>query len=148
MHNKEYYRASDDAKLLLMMLPPRDAQLYIFGRPGDLSAMIDELATDPQHTLILWPGEAALTVEDFVRQLPTNSAWRRTRNMAAAAPPQTLPLMRVVVIDGVYRNARMMFRHLLELQAARSLTVPHVALHPTTLSVYSRAQHGYAQALR
>ena len=36
MHHKEYYRASDDAKLLLMMLPSENARLLIYGRPGDL----------------------------------------------------------------------------------------------------------------
>jgi hypothetical protein len=41
----------------------------------------------------------------------------------------------------------MMFRHLCKLRQQQDLPpLQHVALHPTTLSVYSRAQHGYAEA--
>ena len=40
-----------------------------------------------------------------------------------------------------------MFRHIVKQRAdANKQPLQHVALHPKTLSVYSRAQHGYAQA--
>ena len=38
----------------------------MYGRPGDLAALRDELAIAPRHTLLLWPGEGALTVEPHV----------------------------------------------------------------------------------
>lgn len=166
MHHKEYFRASDDAKLLLMMLPPEHQRLFIFGRPGDLTELMAELDDDPEHALMLWPGEGALTVDQFLSALPPSSAWAQRHKASAAAPPPTttadariprgaarqsadddgtrLPVLRVVVLDAVYRHARTMFRHLAKLRAERPLQ--HVALHPKTLSVYSRAQHGYAQA--
>ena len=55
--------------------------------------------------------------------------------------------LRVVVLDSVYRHARAMFRHLHKRAEAAGHAPPvHVALHPRTLSVYKRAQNGYAQA--
>jgi DTW domain-containing protein YfiP len=90
-----------------------------------------------------------------VDSLPRSSGWaerarRRRRDGREGEEAETttargdLPWLRVVVLDGVYRHARTMFRHLAKLRAGRP--PPHVALHPTTLSVYSRAQHGYAAA--
>ena len=55
-------------------------------------------------------------------------------------------MLRVVVLDAVYRHARTMFRHLNKMVTSPSQPLQHVALHPKTLSVYSRAQNGYAQA--
>lgn len=162
MHHKEYLRASDDAKLLLMMLPPDRARLFIFGRPGDLEALQSELDEDSGHSMVLWPGDGALTVAQWQRgAAPHGSPWQRmgkhidkgavsnaASNAAcdaeAGAAHRAPPLLRVVVLDAVYRAARMMFRHLRKMREHRPL--PAVALHPTTLSVYSRAQHGYAQA--
>ena len=148
MHHKEYWRASDDAKLLMMMLPPEQAKLFIFGRPGDLAAIEAELNEDPSHSMMLWPGEGAQTVEEFVGALPAESPWRRARGQpddSQSVDRSTWPTLRVVVLDAVYRHARNMFRHLRKLRGPDSV-VQHVALHPKTLSVYSRAQHGYAQA--
>ena len=36
--------------------------VQVYGRPGDLAALREELAIAPEHTLLLWPGEGALTV--------------------------------------------------------------------------------------
>ena len=36
--------------------------MQVYGRPGDLAALREELAIAPEHTLLLWPGEGALTV--------------------------------------------------------------------------------------
>jgi len=56
-----------------------------------------------------------------------------------------MPLLRVVVLDGVYNHARAMFRGLRRRLPAAHVP-PHVALHPTTLSVYHRATQSYASA--
>ena len=146
MHHKEYYRASDDAKLLLMMLPQANARLLLFGRPGDLDALHSEIDEDPSHSLMLWPGEGAQTVEQFVGALPPTSQWRQ-QHSSTEPVEQKRPVLRVVVLDAVYRHARTMFRHIVKQRAdANKQPLQHVALHPKTLSVYSRAQHGYAQA--
>lgn len=154
MHYKEYLNAGDDAKLLLAALPAERSDLFVFGRGGDWQRLAAELGIDPPHTLLLWPGDGAVTVDDFVAGLPATSPWR-SRGGAPDAPPTALagrdehsderrPLLRVVVLDGTYANARSMFRHVRkELPAAH---VPlHVALHPSTLSVYHRAQQSYAR---
>ena len=44
------------------------------------------------------------------------------------------------MLDGVYNDAAAMFRHLRK----RGWAPPHVGLHPSTLSVYRRATHGYS----
>ena len=146
MHSKEWMCASDDAKLLVAMLPADRVRLYVYGRAGDLDALSDELRADPAHTLVLWPGAGACTVDEWISRLPAGSARALARSRAAPAdaagndaPP---PLLRVLALDGVYHDANAMWRHLVK----RAQPPPHVALHPKTLSVYSRAQHGYAQA--
>lgn len=91
-----------------------------------------EMEIDRAHTLILWPGESALTVEQFLAALPENSPWRernqaRRQSESAVAPVfegargdqqaataetlggtrlREMPILRVVVLDGVYRHAR------------------------------------------
>ena len=117
MHHKEFLSAGDDAKLLTAMLPPEQARVFVYGRRADWDALAAELAADPQHTMLLWPGEGALTVGEFVeRRLPQSSPWRRVaaggRGEAEGEAEASRPLMRVVVLDGVYNHARSMFRAL------------------------------------
>jgi len=78
MHHKEYLGAGDDAKLLMAMLPPDQARLFVYGRARDWVALAEELAADPAHSLILWPGDGALTIDEFISALPESSAWRRS----------------------------------------------------------------------
>jgi DTW domain-containing protein YfiP len=142
MHHKEHFSAGDDAKLLLAMLPQANAELFVFGREGDWARFSAETSVDPVHTLTLWPGEEALTVAEFVAQLPATEApgWQ---SAPYADPPVCLPVLRVVVLDGTYTQARNMFK-------AMKKNLPHnppfIALHPSTLSVYHRAQKKYAAA--
>ena len=166
MHYKEYLSAGDDAKLLLAMLPPRNAKLFVFGRIGDWQAFEEELSSDPMHTLTLWPGDGALTIEHFLTELPENSRWKKlggrtaTAAAAAAAPDADIakmgnesatgdddgdrpPMLRVVVLDGVYSHARTMFK---TMRQRLSSFPKFVALHPDTVSVYHRAQKSYGAA--
>lgn len=171
MHHKEYLSAGDDAKLLLAALPESQSDLFVFGRSGDWLRLAAELAVDPVHTLLLWPGDGATTVDAFIAGLPTHSPWRAAARTpsgcggdggrdggggdggdgggggsggapAPAAP--TAPLLRVLVLDGVYGHARSMFRHMRK-ELPRAHMPQHVALHPSTLSVYHRAQQSYAR---
>jgi hypothetical protein len=79
-------------------------------------------------------------------------------------------MLRVLVLDSVYKSARQMFRHFQEFIAppapaqaggcssselvgnplgrSKVTAIRNVALHPNTLSVYSRALGGYAEASR
>jgi DTW domain-containing protein YfiP len=172
MHHKEFLNAGDDAKLMLSLLP--DTKLFVYGRTGDWQALQTELAVDPAHNLLLWPGDGATTVGRWAGSLPETSPWRAAAiatadagegdiaataatvvstepavddtaaavaSAASAAPAADLsarPTVRVLVLDGVYAHARAMFRALRR-RLAPALLPPHVALHPTTLSVYHRA---------
>lgn len=163
MHYREYYSAGDDAKLLLAMMPSACCENFIFGRQHDFERLRQELAVDPVHTLILWPGRGASTVKAWRASRPTTDGWgvaasAASSNAAGSDQPPTRgvshrPLLRVVVLDGVYAHARLMFKTLAtaleaEQQAARQAAdrILHVALHPKTLSLYHRAQGGYAEA--
>ena len=76
MHHKEFLGAGDDAKLLIAMLPPEQAGLFVYGRSDDWDSFAAEIALDPAHCLILWPGDGALTVDQYLGALPATSAWR------------------------------------------------------------------------
>lgn len=146
MHYREFLSAGDDAKLILAMLPSQ-AKSYIFGRKGAVEELVAEMALDPRHTLILWPGSGALTVEEWHAARPGALAgWGVARTDSPPSDAATRPLQRVVVLDGVYTHARHMFRALRAALAARTLSIAHVALHPRSLSLYHRAHGGYAKA--
>lgn len=174
MHYKEYFSAGNDAKLMLALLPGerQRSQLFVFGRKGDWEKFQTECSLDPDHTLLLWPAENSLTVDGFILKLPEDSPWRqqvgRTRQDDGADvgadvdanckkkssetesdPDHTndLPTLRVIVLDGVYSQARSMFKTIKRRFAVDCVPVPpHIALHPKTLSVYHRAQKNYAQS--
>ncbi len=158
MHYKEYLSAGNDAKLLLALLPGKRqrSQLFVFGRSGDWEIFQDECASDPDHTLLLWPAEKALTVDGFISQLPVDSPWRQRAEQIVQQDPvgeiepeheYDLPTLRVIILDGVYSQARAMFKTIKKRFMANSVPIPpHVALHPKTLSVYHRAQKNYAQS--
>ena len=132
-------------QLVLAMLPAAQASLFISDVPDDVRRLDAELAADPEHTLILWPAHDALTIEDFLGRLPADSPWRERGSAAGGgALSAEAPLLRIVVIDAVYNRARRMFNRLRQLHADRP--IPNVALHPTTLSVYHRAQANYRDA--
>jgi hypothetical protein len=161
MHYKEYLSAGDDAKLLLAMLPPSNVKLYIFGRSGDWEAFVEELSFDPVHTLTLWPGEGALTIEQYLSELPNNSPWWQTTSPSGSSSIDNTrsnedassihhPMLRVIVLDGVYSHARTMFKTMRQRLSnddeSYNLFPKFVALHPDTVSVYHRAQKNYATA--
>jgi DTW domain-containing protein YfiP len=168
MHYKEYFSAGNDAKLLLAMMPEELKELYLFGKEGDWDKFETECALDPNHTFLLWPAEDALTVDGLVHKLPIDSPWRecqqventqqiieKTTRMTeenksigkenSKISNHSLPTLRVIVLDGVYSQARSMFRTI-KRRFPPSLVPPYVALHPTTLSVYHRAQKSYSQS--
>lgn len=150
MHYKEYLSAGDDAKLLLAMLPLNNAKLYIFGRKGDWQAFEEELTLDPVHTLTLWPGEGALTIDQYLSELPNSSSWRQVSTSCSSSIDITRngdhPVLRVVVLDGVFSHARTMFKTMRQRLSDRNLFPKFVALHPDTLSIYHRAQKNYGNA--
>jgi len=145
MHHKEYLSAGDDAKLLPMILPPENSELFVFGLAEDWKRFGEELAVDPAHTLTLWPGDDALTVESWTASLAEDSPWRVTAHSPNPPPKSARPFLRVVVLDACYGQARQMFRAM-RTRLPPDRNPPYVALRPSTLSVYHRAQKNYAAA--
>lgn len=168
MHHKEYLSAGDDAKLLLRMLPD-NSKLFVFGKEGDWELFEEECAIDPVHTLTLWPTEGALTMQEYLNNhLPDESPWRQQQqrrskrkeandnhNAKKVEQPspsesesqQPLPVLRVIVLDGVYSHARNMFSAMKK-RLPQQQQPPFIALHPDTVSVYHRAQKTYATSSR
>lgn len=160
MHYKEYLSAGDDAKLLPAMLPPRNVKLFVFGREGDWQAFVEEISLDPRHTLTLWPGDGAMMIENFLAELPNNSTWRPSGRTTARIPDASItvggentisdesdmPMLRAIVLDGVYSHARTMFKTMRQRLVPRGIFPKFVALHPDTVSVYHRAQKSYGAA--
>ena len=151
MHYREFLSAGDDAKLLLALLPPDQVKNYVFGQRNALEQLREELAVNPENTLILWPGKGACTVEEWraLRAAPgaaESGSRAEEANDDACASVSTRRLVRVVVLDGVYTHARLMFRTLTAALAADGVRIAHVALHPHSLSLYHRAQKRYSTA--
>ncbi len=155
MHYKEYLSAGNDAKLLKALLPGVQSELFIFGKVGEWEKFQAECSVDPSHTILLWPADDALTVDDFVTKLPYDSPWRECRqqkgeeesvqNTASDQSKKDQRTLRVIVLDGVYSQARAMFRAI-KRRFPQSIVPPYIALHPDTLSVYHRAQKNYSQS--
>ena len=123
MHYKEYLSAGNDAKLLLALLPKtakQRSQLYVFGKRGEWEKFQDECSIDPTHTIMLWPAENALTIEGFRSQLPEDSPWRNEHKPI----PERLPTLRVILLDGVYSQARSMFKTIKRRFRANNVPVP------------------------
>lgn len=149
MHYKEYLSAGDDAKLLPAMLPPRNVKLFVYGREGDWQAFVEEISSDPIHTLTLWPGDGAMMIENFLAELPNMSTWRQSGRTTAGMPHANIavvPMLRAIVLDGVYSQARTMFKTMRQRLVPLGIFPKFVALHPDTVSVYHRAQKRYGAA--
>jgi DTW domain-containing protein YfiP len=154
MHYREFLSAGDDAKLLLALLPPDQVKNYVFGQRNALEQLREELAVNPENTLILWPGKGACTVEEWRASRAAAGAADAAESGARAEEAYDDPgasvssrrLLRVVVLDGVYTHARLMFRTLTAALAADGVRIAHVALHPRSLSLYHRAQKRYSTA--
>jgi hypothetical protein len=132
------------------MLPSEQAELFVFGKQGDWDRFQAEVAIDPVHTVTLWPGEGAQTCSEFIGNLPNDSPWRNANSnsddddvSASRAREDDLPLLRVIVLDGVYSQARNMFK---TMKKKIPVCPPYVALHPETLSVYHRALKNYSKS--
>ena len=71
MHYKEYYSAGNSGKLLISMFP--NAELFIFGLKTDWERLVVELAVDPQHNMVLWPGSESISLDEFIIKTKTSN---------------------------------------------------------------------------
>jgi DTW domain-containing protein YfiP len=166
MHYKEYYNAGNDAKLLLQILPHTQCELFIFGIAEDWTKFQNELTKDPVHTMLLWPCDESLTVNEYLKTLPNSEIFQQHQHVEMATtatatatttstptptptpmptPTPTTTTLRVVVLDGVFNHANSMFRSIRR-RLPSSIHPPPVALHPSAISIYHRAKKNYAAA--
>jgi len=139
MHPRDWYNAGDDAKILLNAAPDA-TELFVFGRPGDDARLRGALEA-AEAAVLLFPDEAALTVEEF------RERWRGRSDVvtpavdgqiaAAATRAAPDPALAIVVIDGTWNNVKQVMKHFNREVGPQT---PHVRLQPTALSVYARTQ--------
>ena len=144
MHHKEYLNAGNSAKVLLAMLPEERIELYVYGRAGDFERLVDEILIDRTHTLTLWPGKHSQTIQEFTGELSTDSWWKTQENNTPKAASEK-SLLRIVVLDGTYNNAKNMHKTLRRRLGERA--PQNVALHPTEVSQFHRAQKHYGASI-
>ena len=149
MHSKEYMSAGNSAKLLIQLLP-KQTELFLFGKKGEIDRLFEEIKVNKHNTMILWPGKNALSVADFLAASSVVASHKTRFGTHRAAEQPRLPppppvLVRAIVLDGTYTQARNMLASLRKRFGVNNLPVT-VQLRPTTVSVFHRAQKNYGKA--
>jgi DTW domain-containing protein YfiP len=170
MHHKEYLNAGNSAKSLIALLPTEYLTLYVYGREGDFDRCIDEMMINHgRHTAILWPGESAISVEEFISSTKSSdeTMMESERNDGSSANTDnkkqdieegdddeeetTDAIIRIVALDGTYKNAKNMYktiRQRLGEKGAQQDMPSCIALHPKSVSKFHRAKKNYGTAIR
>lgn len=149
-HARDYLNAGDDAKLLPCCVAGNaSTEIMLFGTPDD-EQLASAVMAQPERSLLLFPDETAITIQDYLRGCTTAAA---LGGDSGAARDTSMPGSRqgtsgtvvvreeltVVVLNGTWGNVKPMLRHF-NTKIDPSRRVRHVALQPETLSVYARAQ--------
>lgn len=134
MHWKEYFRASNTAKVLLIAAP-NSSKLYLFGRKKEEQELIHEMSKDPQHTFLLFPAEDFVTTQQFLHKMELEQKQEKFENF-----PTEEPTITVVVIDGTWGNAATIMRFLNKATKDKKIFLQKLKLEPTTLSSFTRTQ--------
>ena len=169
MHHKEYLNAGNSSKSLIALLPEDCVTMYVYGKEGDLDKCLDEMMVNQGRlTAILWPGESAISIGEFIRSLPSPNYWksddgklnvgkeyRSAGGDAAASEVEEEgydEILRIVALDGTYKNAKNMYKSISRRlgDGGRNIiaTPPCIALHPKSVSQFHRAKKNYGAAIR
>ena len=159
LHHKEYLNAGNSAKSLIALLPKENIELYVYGKEGDFDRCINEMMIDHgRQTAILWPGENAIPVEQFTsscRSIHINNS--KTTKVGSdvgtiannKADEQQMQIIRIVALDGTYKNAKNMHKTIRRRLAEEEHTMPVcIALHPKSVSQFHRAKKNYGAAIQ
>lgn len=138
MHHKEYLGAGNSAKLLWALLP-QHTELYLFGKRGEVDRLFRDISKD--NAMILWPGEDAISVSQF---MATTNPTRAEKDGNSSDTTHS-PILRAIVLDGTYTQARHMHKSLRKRWGKEHMPAA-VALNPTCSSVFHRAQKSYGEA--
>ena len=135
MHHKEYMSAGNSAKLLLLMCHS-SAELYVFGKKGDVDRLFNDLKAEHVKPIILWPGSHAISTAEVLDSI--------VQKENSGAKENNIRAINAVVLDGTYNQARNMYKSLKKKWGA---DIPAtVALRPISESVFHRAQKNYGRA--
>lgn len=165
LHHKEYLNAGNSAKSLIALLPKENIELYVYGKEGDFDRCIDEMMIDRgRQTAILWPGENAITVEEFIRSgslsLQTQSINPDSMINSVGSDNATVgnncvegkdqkQILRIVALDGTYKNAKNMHKTIRRRLDEEDHMMPAcIALHPKSVSQFHRAKKNYGAAIQ
>lgn len=134
---KEYLNPGDDAKLL-MCTAPTQTNLILY--PHEDDKLLEILSEGHQHnTCILFPSDSSMSLDEYVdRCAIVELNWKEElpARRSNTNPVSTSPFLTVILIDAVWRHARKMANHLVEILP----WIPRIQLSPSQLSVYARTQ--------
>ena len=169
MHHKEYLNAGNSAKSLIALLPTEYLTLYVYGREGDFDRCIDEMMIDRgRHMAILWPGESAISVEEFISSTKSSdqkmmesenndgsvNVDKKKQDIEEEGEDDeeetTNAIIRIVALDGTYKNAKNMYKTIRQRLGGKEAQqdMPCIALHPKSVSKFHRAKKNYGTAIR
>jgi hypothetical protein len=140
----------------------------VYGRGGDFDRCIDEMMINRgRHTAILWPGESAISVEEFISSTKSSdqTMMESERNDANIDKKEqgreeagddeqeetTNAIIRIVALDGTYKNAKNMYKTIRQRLGGKGTQkdMPScIALHPKSVSKFHRAKKNYGTAIR
>eukprot|EP01114_Cavostelium_apophysatum_P015969 TRINITY_DN4464_c0_g1_i2.p2 TRINITY_DN4464_c0_g1~~TRINITY_DN4464_c0_g1_i2.p2 ORF type:complete len:218 (+),score=50.98 TRINITY_DN4464_c0_g1_i2:345-998(+) len=132
MHYKEFYRASNTAKIM-QIAAPNATELLIYGKKDDDVRLVEIAQKDPQHTMILFPSTDALSIPDYLAR------FRKSDGRNEVLQSGERPTVTVIVLDGTWGNTATIMRHCNK-TIPTELNIPKVKLNPDFLSAFSRAQ--------
>jgi hypothetical protein len=140
----------------------------VYGREGDFDRCIDEMMINHgRHTAILWPGESAISVEEFISSTKSSDqtmmeSERNDDGVNVDKKKQDTEegedkegtsnaIIRIVALDGTYKNAKNMYKTIRQRLGGKGTQkdMPScIALHPKSVSKFHRAKKNYGTAIR
>ena len=155
MHHKEYLNAGNSAKSLIALLPEANIELYVYGKEGDFDRCLDEMMINKgRRTACLWPGENAISVEEFIcscqpTQFNNNPNMMESGRSYNIIEEEKKMMLRIVALDGTYKNAKNMHKTIHRRLDEKDHTMPAcIALHPKSVSQFHRAKKNYGAAMQ
>lgn len=163
LHNKEWYNAGDDAKVLQCCAKEK-TQSFVYGIKGDHVKLEQHLLAHHANTLLLYPSETAITSQEFVQRYfsagsgnttaaedgkcSTNSTIATT-STSTSNTSNNRSTLHILVLNGTWSQVKTMRRWVDKFIDTHKIYIPHVKLLPGSLqyweqrgqqSVYKRKQ--------
>ena len=122
-------------------------EYYIYGKTGNVDRLSQEMSINASNTMMLWPEKGALSMSELLERQSSSADDDSDGILPEEGNGRTSPLVRAVVLDGTYTQARNMYSSLRKRLDGRSIPAA-VQLCPTASSVFHRARKNYRKAHR